>query len=86
MVLDNLLDDGQPEAGAGDRLVLGVARAVEPGEQLSLIVGRDTDTTVLAGDQDPAAADRDRPRAVLGFLTPREVFTKLLTDTVASTA
>ena len=28
----------------------------------------------------------DRPRAVLGFLTPREVFTKLLTDTVASTA
>jgi transposase, IS30 family len=28
----------------------------------------------------------DRSRAVLGFLTPREVFTKLLTDTVASTA
>lgn len=28
----------------------------------------------------------DRPRAVLGFRTPREVFTKLLTDSVASTA
>lgn len=27
----------------------------------------------------------DRPRAVLGFRTPREVFTKLLTDSVAST-
>ncbi len=27
----------------------------------------------------------DRPRAVLGFLTPREAFTKLLTSTVAST-
>ena len=25
----------------------------------------------------------DRPRAVLGFLTPREVFTKLLVDSVA---
>jgi hypothetical protein len=35
-----------------------------------------------------AGADElnDRPRAVLGFLTPREVFTKLLTVTVASTA
>lgn len=28
----------------------------------------------------------DRPRAVLGFLTPREVFTKLLNDNVAKTA
>ena len=28
----------------------------------------------------------DRPRAILGFRTPREVFTKLLTDSVASTA
>ncbi|PXA64482.1 IS30 family transposase [Arthrobacter psychrochitiniphilus] len=28
----------------------------------------------------------DRPRAVLGFLTPREVFTKLLNDSVAKTA
>jgi IS30 family transposase len=28
----------------------------------------------------------DRPRACLGFLTPREVFTKLLVDSVASTA
>ena len=27
----------------------------------------------------------DRPRATLGFLTPREVFTKLLTEDVAST-
>jgi len=27
----------------------------------------------------------DRPRATLGFLTPREVFTQLLTDNVAST-
>lgn len=27
----------------------------------------------------------DRPRAVLGFLTPREVFTKLLSESVAST-
>lgn len=27
----------------------------------------------------------DRPRATLGFLTPREVFTKLLTDNVATT-
>lgn len=28
----------------------------------------------------------DRPRAILGFRTPREVFTKLLTDSVATTA
>ena len=28
----------------------------------------------------------DRPRAILGFRTPREVFTKLITDSVASTA
>ncbi len=28
----------------------------------------------------------DRPRAVLGFLTPREVFTKRLNDNVATTA
>ncbi|WP_182348965.1 hypothetical protein [Tomitella gaofuii] len=28
----------------------------------------------------------DRPRATLGFLTPREVFTKLLTEPVASTS
>ncbi len=28
----------------------------------------------------------DRPRAVLGFLTPREVFTKQLNDNVATTA
>lgn len=27
----------------------------------------------------------DRPRAVLGYLTPREVFTKLLNDDVAKT-
>ncbi|MBG6226104.1 IS30 family transposase, partial [Arthrobacter sp. CAN_A2] len=27
----------------------------------------------------------DRPRATLGYLTPREVFTRLLTDNVAST-
>ena len=27
----------------------------------------------------------DRPRAILGFRTPREVFTKLLADSVAST-
>jgi transposase, IS30 family len=44
---------------------------------------------VIGGDPDlDAIADElnDRPRAVLGFLTPREVFTKLLTDTIASTA
>ncbi|WP_235686785.1 hypothetical protein [Tomitella gaofuii] len=28
----------------------------------------------------------DRPRATLGFLTPREVFTKLLIEPVASTS
>ena len=27
----------------------------------------------------------DRPRAALGFLTPREAFERLLTDTVATT-
>ena len=29
---------------------------------------------------------KDRPRAVLGFLTPREVFTKLLNEDFAKTA
>ncbi|MBG6181385.1 IS30 family transposase, partial [Arthrobacter sp. CAN_A1] len=28
----------------------------------------------------------DRPRTTLGYLTPREVFTKLLNDNVATTA
>lgn len=28
----------------------------------------------------------ERPRAVLGYLTPREAFERLLTDTVATTA
>ena len=27
----------------------------------------------------------DRPRAALGFLTPREAYERLLTDTVATT-
>src|SRR5450759_4675469 len=54
VVLDDLLDDAQPEAGAGYRLIRGIARSEEPGEQVSLVLGRDADPTVLAGDENPA--------------------------------
>ena len=60
MVFDDLLNDAQPEACTGDYLARGVAGAEESGEQLSLIVGRNTDATVLAGDSDPASILVDR--------------------------
>lgn len=66
--------------------VLGtrVERKHQPGDSRVSAQGVEITSHQLYLD---AIADKlnDRRRATLGYLTPREVFTKLLTDNVAST-
>ena len=91
---DDAADRRVPGAWEGD-LVIGkagrtaAATLVERTSRFTIILGLPEGIDIT--DHQPyldAIADElnDRPRAILGFRTPREVFTKLLTDSVATTA
>ena len=56
MVFDDLLNDAQAKARTGNDLTSGVAGAEEPIKYLSLIVGRNSDATILAGETDSAGS------------------------------